>query len=139
MFVEPNDERNKDARLTGLLLRSSTLTGAKTLVANGTAVMPFLNWTFSGLAPVGQPQWVRLPMPAVILPADMQGNSTILWLGMIGSKDSQCYGVARGSSSPTLGPLAPDSFAGPLAPGKAPANAKWTEGGFSFSAYASVK
>lgn len=140
VYVEPNDVRNKDAQLVGQLYRSDGLDGTKTLVANGTAVTPFTNHTFSGLAPVGNPQWVRLPMPAVsLLPAGPTDNNTIFWLGMQGSKDSTCFGVARGSTSPTLGPLAPDSYAGPLSPGQDPASAKWSAGGFSFSAYMSLK
>ena len=143
VFVEPNDVRNKDAELIGVLYSSPSLDGPKQLVASGTAVKPFMNWTFNGLQPVGKPAWVRLPMPALSLPAAATGiknNSTVLWLGVLASKDMTCFGAAKGATSPTLGPLAPDSFAGPAPFDKgAPTSAAvWTAGGSSFSAFVSV-
>ena len=139
VFAEPNDARNKDAQLTGLLMKSDTLAGPKTLLAQGTPVNPFTNRSFNGLQPVGSGQWVRLPMPSVSLPPGPAVNASITWIGVISTKDMTCFGVPRGGASPALGPLAPDSYAGPLAPGQAPASATWSAGGFSFSAYATVK
>ena len=79
-------------------------------------------------------------MPAASLPspAGVNINSTIQWLGMLGSKDMTCYGLAKAATSPALGPLAPDAFTKtPFAKG-APAAAVWSPGGFSFSAFVSV-
>ena len=110
VYIEPNDVRNKDAALVGLLYRSDSLGSAKQLLGSGTAVSPFTNWSFNGLQPLGKPVWVRLPMPAVRLPAAAQ-NGTVFWVGMLGSKDTTCFGAAnKGAGSPPLGPLAPDNY-----------------------------
>jgi hypothetical protein len=137
VYIEPNDVRNKDAALVGLLYRSDSLGSAKQLLGSGTAVSPFTNWSFNGLQPLGKPVWVRLPMPAVRLPAAAQ-NGTVFWVGMLGSKDTTCFGAAnKGAGSPPLGPLAPDNYA--KTPMGASTSAAWTNGSFSFSAYASLK
>ena len=110
VFVRPNDVRNKDSQIRGLLYTSPSLTGPKTLIANGSSVSPFLNWTFDGLDPVGAATWVKLPMPTIQLPSAGLSSETVFWAGMVASKDCTCFGRPRGASSPSLGPSAPDAY-----------------------------
>jgi hypothetical protein len=135
VFVRPNDARNKDSQIRGLLYTSSSLAGPKTLLANGSSVSPFLNWTFNGLDPVGAATWVKLPMPTIQLSKGMS-SETVFWAGMVASKDCTCFGRARGASSPPLGPSAPDAYVkiadgAPIGP--------WTPGVGSISSFVTVE
>ena len=141
IFMMLNDERNKDAEIIGVLYRSETLTGQKTLVGQGSPVTPFTNWSFSGLKPNGHPIWVNLPMPPGLeLPTGTTGDASVVyWLGMLASKDSTCFGLPKSATNPSLGPGAVDSFAATPFAGGAPANlSSWTVGGWSFSAFATL-
>ena len=136
VFVAPNDARNKDSQIRGLLYASASLTGPKTLIANGSSVAPFLNWTFNGLDPVGAATWVKLPMPTIQLPPPGYSSETVFWAGMVASKDCTCFGKTKAATSPALGPFAPDAYV-KMVDG-APIGT-WTPGLGSISSFVTVK
>jgi hypothetical protein len=136
VFVAPNDARNRNSQIRGLLYASRNLNGPKTLIANGSSVSPFLNWTFNGLDPVGAATWVELPMPSIQLPPPGYSSETVFWTGMVASKDCACFGKTKGSASPALGPFAPDAYVKMV--NGAP-NGPWTPGIGSISSFVTVK
>ena len=138
VYMQPNDARNKDSEIVGVLYSSSTSSRGDvgklapgSLVASGSAVQPFTNWTFNGLVPVGKPEWIQLPMPP-----NVTLTTGTYWIGLMLSKDANCYGGAPATGPPSAGVGALDAYVGQpygSGPPKAPA---WTPGVATMAAYA---